>query len=120
LEKAGCKVGRRSPLLPDISESSRLFIELLAAFSGADKPDKDYDEACRAAAAIPTKKHDLTSAHLRGMAMSHRNWIQSDRERFALAAQWRRLFENWDVVLCPTAATVAFDHTKRPFDTRVQ
>ena len=118
LEKAGCKVGRRSPLLPDISESSRLFIELIGAFSSADMPDKDYDAACKAAAAIPTKKHDLASAHFRGVAMSHRSWIKTDRERFALAAQWRRLFEYWDVMLCPTASTAAFDHDKRPFDQR--
>jgi amidase len=50
--------------------------------------------------------------------MSHRSWIQADRERFGLASQWRRLFENWDVVLCPAAPTVAFDHDARPFDQR--
>jgi amidase len=119
LEKAGCKVGRRSPQLPDLSDLSSLFVELLAAFSGADMPGEDYEAAVKAAKAMPTHSRDFMTADTRGTAISHRDWIEADRTRFALAAQWRRLFQSWDVVLCPAAPTVAFHHDARPFEQRL-
>jgi len=49
---------------------------------------------------------------------SHREWIQLDRRRFALAAQWGRLFEEFDVVLCPAAPVTAFPHDTGAFHQR--
>jgi amidase len=91
LVRAGCTVGRSDPELPDLGEVTALFTELLSAFMSVDAP---------------------------GPSMSHRDWVQADRRRYALAARWRRLFARWDVVLTPTAPTVAFPHDTRPFDQR--
>jgi amidase len=99
LERAGCKVGRGSRALPDIKELSTLFTDLLNAFFSADMPQKDYEA-------------------VRDTMMSHRDWILADRRRYAFAARWRALFKEWDVVICPSAATVAFPHDDRPFDQR--
>jgi amidase len=118
LEQAGCTVGRQSPSLPDLRELSTLFIELLMAFSGADMPPKEYESAVEVARSVGAASRDFATAAVRGTAMTHRDWIQADRRRFALAAQWRRLFQEWDVVLCPTAPTVAFTHDQREFEKR--
>jgi amidase len=42
----------------------------------------------------------------------------ADRERFALAHQWRQLFAQWDVVLCPAVSVTAGLHDATPFETR--
>ena len=44
------------------------------------------------------------------MALSHRDWVAADRARIRLRQQWRELFREWDVVLCPTMPTPAFVH----------
>jgi amidase len=93
LARAGCTVGRSDPELPDFREVTTLFTTLLSAFMGVDAPEG-------------------------GPSTSHRDWVQADRRRYALAARWRRLFARWDVVLTPTAPTTAFPHDARPFDQR--
>ena len=40
----------------------------------------------------------------------HRDWLEADRTRAEIAHQWRQLFKEWDVVLCPAAPTTAFKH----------
>jgi amidase len=42
--------------------------------------------------------------------MSHRDWLRADFARQGLKQQWRALFQHFDVVVCPAAATPAFPH----------
>jgi len=78
LAAMGCRVGRASPHLPDLGEIADTFVELLmAALSGEGPAEPGSD------------------------ASSHRDWIAADRRRAAIAHQWRALFQDWDVVLCP-------------------
>jgi len=46
--------------------------------------------------------------------MSHRDWIAANDARARLREQWQSLFREWDVVLCPAAATPAFPHDHNP------
>jgi amidase len=116
LERAGCKVGRSSPLLPDLEQVAAIFTELLMSFIGADMPVADYEGARKAAETLPPDAPGIQTAHLRGLTLSHRDWIQTDRRRAAIAAQWRALFQEYDVVLCPVMPTVAFPHDHRSDD----
>jgi amidase len=45
-----------------------------------------------------------------GSTTSHTEWLAADRARTVIAHEWRMLFREWDVVLCPAAPTVAFPH----------
>ena len=107
LGAAGCTVGRSSPLLPDLAEITALFIELLMSIFSADAPDEAYAQARAAADQLPSTVDPLTSAAVRGPALSHRDWLRADRRRAGVAQQWRRLFKEWDVVLCPAMSTNA-------------
>jgi len=78
LAALGCKVGRASPHLPDLGEIADTFVELLMAALSGEGPDEPG-----------------------AGASSHRDWIAADRRRTAIAHQWRTLFQDWDVVLCP-------------------
>jgi len=50
--------------------------------------------------------------------MSHRDWIAAYGQRGQLRQQWRALFGEWDVVLCPAAVTPAFPHDHSDQDRR--
>jgi amidase len=110
LAAAGCSVGHRSPALPDLAVVVRTFAQLLMSFMGAGLPDDQYQGLQSAAAALPAEDASPQAMRLRGMVLSHRDWIRADRVRAAVAHQWRDLFREWDVVLCPVLPIPAFPH----------
>lgn len=110
LDDAGCRVGRDVREAPDLEELDETFTSLLLAFMGIDASDEEYAAAAKAARHGDRMQQRTT--------MSHREWAQLDRHRLALAEQWSRTFERWDVVLCPAAPCNAFAHDVRPFDER--
>jgi amidase len=110
LAKGGTKVARTSPLLPDLALGGRVYTQLLMAFLGADLPDEVYGRLRSAAATLPPEAASLGATRLRGAMMSHREWIKADRIRAGIADRWRRLFREFDVVLCPVMPTPAFAH----------
>jgi amidase len=80
LEAAGCFVSRESRHLPDLGAVTDTFSELLSASFAADAPNS---------------------------AARHADWIRADRRRAAISDQWRALYEDFDVVLCPAMPTTA-------------
>ncbi|KRR20241.1 amidase [Bradyrhizobium lablabi] len=110
LEKAGVKVDRQSPLLPNFAETSRLYMRMLMSFLGASFPPEVYAGAQAAVAALPASATSLAAERLRGIAQSHRNWLMDDGARARLRAQWRELFKTYDVVICPIMPTPAYPH----------
>jgi amidase len=110
LAKAGVGVARHSPLLPDFAASSRLYMRLLMAFLGATFPTDTFDAAVAAAAALPRDETSLAAERLRGIGLSHRDWVMADTGRARLRAQWRDLFRSFDAVICPVMPTPAYPH----------
>ena len=51
---------------------------------------------------------------LRGIALSHRDWLAASVRRTQLRAQWRELFESFDAVICPIMPTPAYPHDHSP------
>ena len=114
LAKLGVNVARESPLLPDFATSSRLYMRLLLGFLGAIMPPDVHAGAGQAAAQLPKEANSLAAERLRGIALSHRDWVQANNARFGLRAQWRALFESFDAVICPIMPTPAFPHDHSP------
>jgi amidase len=114
LEKAGVVVARRSPLWPDFAASSRLYMRMLLSFLGANFPAEVYAGAKDAVAKLSSDDISLGAERLRGIVLSHRDWVLADGERARLRAQWRALFESFDAVICPIMPTPAFPHDHSP------
>jgi amidase len=45
--------------------------------------------------------------------MFHRDWLRINEVRHRMRAAWADFFREWDVLLCPTAATAAFEHNEQ-------
>jgi len=110
LAHAGCRLSSSSPLLPDLGSMATTFTALLMSFFGADLPAAAYRDLQGAAAQLAPDDRSPSAARLRGLVMSHREWIHADRIRAGIANQWRQLFRDWDLVLCPAWPTPAFAH----------
>jgi amidase len=110
LAQAGVKVAHASALLPDLSDSARLYMRLLASAKSASLAPDRYEEIQRAAAALAPGDDGLEAQRTRGTVMSHRDWITVDVARVRLQQQWSLLFREWDIVLYPPASVPAFPH----------
>jgi amidase len=121
LAAAGADVKREAPLLPDLGASARLYVKLLNAFVSAGMPDDKYQEMRSAAEKIPAADQSLVAELMRGALLSARELFRFDFARLGLQQQWRVMFQNFDVVVCPPAATPAFphDHTEPQDDRKI-
>jgi amidase len=114
LAGAGADVKRESPLLPDLATSARLYVRLLNAVLSGRLPEERYRQIRDAAEKIPDADQSLIAEFARGAALTHRDWLRADFARQGLKQQWRALFRDFDVVICPPSATPAFPHDHSP------
>jgi amidase len=114
LDKLGVKIVRSSDKLPDLALTGRVHKELLTAFFGADLPPEVRARVEDRAKALPSDDQSLNAAALRGITISHPDWIRQGRIRGGLRARWYALFDDVDVILCPPMPTVAFPHDHSP------
>lgn len=119
LRRAGAIVGDTSPLLPDLTEVAEIFDWLLLAFLGANYPDVAYASRWDRAARLPAKDKSREAMRQRALVSSHRDWLRAHRTRIAISHQWRQLFREWDVVLCPVLPMTAFPHDDAEIDQRI-
>jgi amidase len=110
LTAAGVDVRRETPLLPDLTASARLYVKLLNAILSARLTDDRFQDMRAAIENIPADDQSLIAELARGAVMSHREWLGADFARQRLKHQWRVLFRDFDVIICPPAVTPAFRH----------
>jgi amidase len=114
LGKAGVTVTRQSPLLPDFAASSRIYLRILMALLGANLPPDIQKQATAAAAELKPDDMSLRAERLRGIVLSHKDWLMADGGRTRLRAQWRELFKTFDAVICPVMPTPAYVQDQSP------
>ena len=114
LGKSGVTIARESPLWPDFAENSRLYMRMLLSFLAVGFPQESYAGAVAAAAGLPAQATSLQAERLRGIALSHRDWVMAEGARAQLRAKWRNLFESFDAVICPIMPIPAFPHDHLP------
>ncbi|MGW4394007.1 amidase [Amycolatopsis nivea] len=114
LADAGARVERHSPLLPDLAEAATLYTQLLFSGSVARFPVDAYEQLQARAAALSADDHSLDAGRLRGMVLSHRDWLGVNHRRELHRHGWREFFAEFDAVVCPVTPTPAFPHDHNP------
>ncbi|WND39788.1 amidase [Streptomyces sp. BB1-1-1] len=114
LVDGGAHVERHSPLLPDLAEDATLYTQLLFSGSVARFPVEAYEQLQARAAGLSADDQSLDAARLRGMVLSHSDWIEVNNRRELHRHGWRQLFGEFDAVVCPITPTPAFPHDHSP------
>lgn len=114
LTSSGARVERHSPLLPDLAEAASIYTRLLFSGSVARFPVDAYEQLRTRAAGLSADDRSLDAARLRGMVLSHRDWIEVNNRRELHRQGWRQLFGEFDAVVCPITPTPAFRHDHNP------
>ncbi|QLH42046.1 MAG: amidase [Coxiellaceae bacterium] len=110
LAKRGVTVSRDATRIPSLAKIAQSFALFLAAFLAADMPIDIYQKFKNEAEKLSADDSSLGALFLRGFAISYRDWMLAMRARGALRQQWRSLFKDFDVIICPTMPTLAFPH----------
>jgi len=110
LVEEGARVERRSPLLPDLAEAATVYMLLMLSNAAAGLPVDVYEQLQTHAAGLSVEDRSLDAARLRGMVLSHRDWVEANHRRERHRHSWRQLFAEFDAVVCPITPTPAFPH----------
>ena len=93
----------------DFDAAHEAFILLLRAATSAGLTDEALAAADQVARDRPLDR-SYPVLQARGNALRHRDWLHLDHQRRQLGAAWRAFFGDYDLLLCPAAATPAFPH----------
>jgi amidase len=110
----GARVERHSPLLPDLTEAAMVYTQLHFSGVAGSFPAEAYEQLRTRAAGLSADDQSLGAARLRGLAFSHREWIEANNRRELHRHGWRQLFAEFDAVVCPITPTPAFGHDHNP------
>jgi amidase len=116
LDRAGCRIGRSSPLLPDLVSIADTYLRLLMSFIGANTPEPSYKAMQERAATAPAGDREADAR--RSLVATHRDWMVAHRKRTFHSHLWRQFFREWDIVLCPVLPVTAFAHDDAEMDRR--
>lgn len=101
-------------MLPDLAEAATVYTQLLFSGTVARFPVEEYEQLGVQAAGLSADDRSLAAARLRGMVLSHRDWLGVNSLREVHRHGWRRLFAEFDAVVCPVTPTPAFPHDHDP------
>lgn len=94
----------------DTTESHRLYIQLLRAATSARLAEADVEQQRRIACDAAPDDFSYLPMVARAVTQGHRDWLRAHERRTHLRAAWGEFFQEWDLLLCPTAASTAFLH----------
>ena len=114
LADGGARVERHSPLLPDLADAARLYMQLLISGSVARFPVESLEQLRARVAGFSADDQSLETTRLRAMVFSHRDWMEANNRRELHRHGWRQLFAEFDAVVCPITPTPAFPHDHHP------
>jgi amidase len=109
LAKRGAKVKEIEPKL-DTARLHEVYVLLLRAATSARTPEADVERWRKSAVEIGADKEPYLDLMVRGNTLSHRDWLKLNNERHGLRRAFAAFFEDWDILLCPVAASAAPPH----------
>jgi amidase len=113
LAKRGAKVDNRARPAIDLAEAHRVFLQLLRAATTRGLTDELFARHKEAAAKTDPADESYYPAMLRANTMHHRDWLYLNERRHRMRLEWEKFFADYDLLLCPAAATPAFPHNQQ-------
>jgi amidase len=118
LIKLGANVTWYNKKMPDLVETTLQFLFLMGAQVSTERPDHLFEELKNSVAGVSENNMEFSAVLSRGMISSHRDWLVHMKKRNQLCYEWRTLFNDFDVMLCPVMPTTAFAHDHSDYVSR--
>lgn len=110
LEGLGATVDRQARPDIDPEANHHNYTQLMLSVIGADMPESVRRMAAGMVAAAEPEDMSEPLLQMRGIALSHRDWLRQNEIRMRSRRAWAAFFTQYDVLLCPCAHVPAFPH----------
>jgi amidase len=94
----------------DTAEAQRVYIFLLRAATSGRQTAEEFRRNTEIAGALSASDDGYHARMIRANVASHRDWLAANEARHQMRWRWAEFFQDWDVLLCPAAASAAFPH----------
>ncbi len=91
-------------------EAYENYITLLRATATKRMSDEEIEAAVQKARTFDPGDKSYVPLMTRAFAQSHGAWLRANERRHQMRHAWDAFFEDWDVLLCPAAASAAWPH----------
>jgi amidase len=112
-EQHGAEVNHTARPDFELHEAHRVYIHLLRAATSSSLADEHFARQQELAANTPDDEDSYPAWMVRANTMTHRDWHAWNEKRSWMRLKWAEFFRDWDLLLCPTAATAAFPHNQQ-------
>jgi amidase len=110
LRRAKAKVSETARPAIDTAEAQRHYVFLLRAATSGRQTDEEYRQNLEVARGLRPDDESYYARMMRANVASHREWLAVNEARHQMRWRWAEFFRDWDVLLCPAAASAAFPH----------
>ncbi|MDC1457394.1 amidase [Burkholderiaceae bacterium] len=110
LARAGVHVVEGARPAIDTADAFRTYLLLLRSATGAHATPEDFAAHTARALAAPPDDWSYKTVVDRGVSISHHEWLKLNEKRYEMMQAWDAWFNDFDLLLCPTAASTAFVH----------
>jgi amidase len=110
LAKKKAKVSDRARPDVDTREAHRVFIQLLRAATSGRQTAEELERNLAIARGLRPDDESYYARMMRANTLLHRDWLAANETRHKMRWNWHEFFEEWDLLLCPPAASAAFPH----------
>ncbi|MCG6953906.1 MAG: amidase [Betaproteobacteria bacterium] len=108
--KRGAKVSFRARPDIDPERAHRIYVQLLRYATSGRQPQSQYKRFVARRPRLHANDYSYEAQFVRGTTLAPREWSALNEQRHRMRMAWAKFFEDWDVLLCPAAATAAFPH----------
>ncbi len=94
----------------DTSHAQDIYIQLLRAATSGRQTADVFRQNLEAARKLAPDDPSYYARMMRANTMPHKDWLAANEARHQMRLKWAAFFKDYDLLLCPAAASAAFPH----------
>ncbi len=106
----GVRVSDRARPDIDTAELHAVYIKLLRAATSRRLTQEIFQSHVERARGLDPSDQSYFARMMRGVTLTHRDWLTGNEERHRLRLKWAEFFRDYDLLLCPVTAGAAYPH----------
>ena len=110
LSRSGATVSDSARPDLDLTELNDLYVHLLRAATSRTQTLATFEHNLQAARSLDPDDRSYFAKMVRGNTLYHKDWLELDERRHRMRRKWANFFRDFDVLLCPAAASAAQPH----------
>jgi len=94
----------------DTAEAQRVYVFLLRAATAGRQTSEQFGRNAEIARGLRPDDESYYARMTRANVAPHRDWLAANEARHQMRWRWAEFFRDYDLLLCPAAASPAFPH----------